>query len=86
MQIIIDWHSEHWNIYNTWFVGVPIYLQLIFFTLWSDVVLPNLSKNEDFEVLNDISWWILFFICSFQMFFEGSAVFRSNKLVLYIKS
>ena len=48
VQIIIDMHFEHWRLYNTLFVGLPIYLQLVFFTLWSDVVLPNLSVTEDF--------------------------------------
>ena len=79
-------HFEHWRLYNTLFVGLPIYFQLVFFTLWSDVVLPNLSDNEDFEVLNDISWWILFFICSFQIFFEGSALFGSKEWSIYIAS
>ena len=55
-------------------VGFPIYLQLLSFTVWSDIVLPNIKVSETFETLDKISWIVLLISCSYELILEGSAV------------
>ena len=74
VQILIDAHLAHWRFYNTWMIGLPIYLQLLSFTVWSDIVLPNIKVSETFETLDNICWVVLLISCSYELILEGSAV------------
>ena len=47
IQILIDGHFDHWRKVSLYFVGLPMVWQLLIFTIWSNIVLPNVETDGE---------------------------------------
>ena len=67
---------EYWEFYNFYFIGLPIFIQLLIYNFWAVIVLPNLLKSETFEDLNTACRVMLIIFALYKLLLESTAIMR----------
>ena len=44
---MIDAHGKRWNFINRMALGIPMFIQLLCFWYWSNIVLPHINISEE---------------------------------------
>ena len=84
VQLLIDGHLAYWEFYNFYFIGLPLFIQVIIYNIWATVVLPNLGRDSVFDDIDTVCKIVIILISVYQLLLESTAVFTAR--LSYIKS
>ena len=81
----MDNHWAYWQFYNLTCVGLPMFIQLLVFWYWSNIVLVNLKTDTDlFEPQDRVCRIILNITAFYLLAIEVTTVYKRR--VEYVKT